>query len=320
MCARSWPPLPSPMCSPVRRGRSWWTWDAAASATTSWSAAATIGRASVTSSSNPNALRVPGCATPARGVGDGWSAPFSDGVGLLAGAGIEFDIAGPLQLAFDYSRVQATIAQTVASTDARGLDFEKLSNELEVGRERLGAWRTACTASSTCIRSGAVPSGPTAAPVSDVRRCVRTSAGTGAGAPTRPPSRRAGISATSTRSVGTSPARPAAARPLPEERARVRACRRRRLRRRRTLQRGRPRQASPVLVGRGRAVRRRDAAGSRPQLAAGRQRARVDVVDAAGHRRDPLSPRPPGGEYRATPRRFGSAVDSTGARWSAMVV
>ena len=44
---------------------------------------------------NPNALDVPGCTTPDRGVGDGWSAPFSDGRGLLAGAGVEFDIAGP---------------------------------------------------------------------------------------------------------------------------------------------------------------------------------------------------------------------------------
>ena len=91
---------------------------------------------------NPNALRVAGCATPDRGAGDGWSAPFSDGAGLLAGAGIEFDIAGPLKLAFDYSRVQAAFDQTVASTNAQGVDFEKLSNELEAGQERLGTWRT----------------------------------------------------------------------------------------------------------------------------------------------------------------------------------
>ena len=91
---------------------------------------------------NPNALRVAGCTTPDRGVGDGWSAPFSDGAGLLAGAGVEFDLAGPWTLAVDYSRVQATFNQTVASTNARGEDFEKLSNELEVGQERLGAWRT----------------------------------------------------------------------------------------------------------------------------------------------------------------------------------
>lgn len=91
---------------------------------------------------NPNALGVPGCTTPDRGVGDGWSAPFSDGHGLLAGAGVEFDIGGPLSLAIDYSRVEAVFDQTVASTDARGVDFEKLSNELEVGQERLGALRT----------------------------------------------------------------------------------------------------------------------------------------------------------------------------------
>ncbi len=91
---------------------------------------------------NPNALRVPGCATPDRGVGDGWSAPFSGGGGLLAGADVEFDIAGPLKLAFDYSRVQAVFDQTVASTDAQGADFEKLSNELDVGQESLGTLRT----------------------------------------------------------------------------------------------------------------------------------------------------------------------------------
>ncbi len=91
---------------------------------------------------NPSALGVPGCATPDRGVGDGWSAPFSDGRGLLAGAGVEFDIGGPLSLAIDYSRVEAVFDQTVASTNAQGADFEKLSSELEVGQERLGALRT----------------------------------------------------------------------------------------------------------------------------------------------------------------------------------
>ena len=88
---------------------------------------------------NPNALSLPGCTTPDRGAGDGWSAPFSDGRGLLAGVGVEFDIGGPLRLAVDYSRVQAVFDQTVASTNALGVDFEKLSNELEVGQERLGA-------------------------------------------------------------------------------------------------------------------------------------------------------------------------------------
>ena len=91
---------------------------------------------------NPGALSVPGCTTPDRGMGDGWSAPFSDGRGLLAGAGVEFDIGGPLRLAIDYSRVEAVFDQTVASTNALGVDFEKLSNELEVGQERLGALRT----------------------------------------------------------------------------------------------------------------------------------------------------------------------------------
>ena len=91
---------------------------------------------------NPNALGVPGCTTLDRGVGDGWLAPFSDGRGLLAGTGIEFGIGGPLSLAIDYSRVEAIFDQTVASTDAQGVDFEKLSNELEVGQERLGALRT----------------------------------------------------------------------------------------------------------------------------------------------------------------------------------
>ena len=91
---------------------------------------------------NPNALRVPGCTTPDRGAGDGWSAPFSDGRGLLAGAGVEFDVGGPWRLAVDYSRVQAVFDQTVASTNAQGVDFEKLSNELEVGQERLGALRS----------------------------------------------------------------------------------------------------------------------------------------------------------------------------------
>ena len=91
---------------------------------------------------NPGALGVPACTTLDRGVGDGWSAPFSGARGLLAGAGVEFDIGGPLSLAIDYSRGEAVFDQTVASTNAQGVDFEKLSSELEVGQERLGAFRT----------------------------------------------------------------------------------------------------------------------------------------------------------------------------------
>lgn len=91
---------------------------------------------------NPNALSLPECTRPDRGVGDGWSAPFSDGGGLLAGIGVEFDIPGPWKLAFGYSRARVVFNQTVASTNAQGLDFEKLSNELEVGQERLGALKT----------------------------------------------------------------------------------------------------------------------------------------------------------------------------------
>jgi opacity protein-like surface antigen len=91
---------------------------------------------------NPNALHVSGCTTPKRGVGDGWSAPFSDGGGLLTGLGIELDIAGPWKLAFDYSQAQAVFDQTVASTDAQGADFEKLSSEVVAGRERLGTLTT----------------------------------------------------------------------------------------------------------------------------------------------------------------------------------
>lgn len=91
---------------------------------------------------NPNALHVPGCATPDRGVGDGWSAPFSDGRGLLAGLGIEFDIAGPWKVAFDYSQTDSVFDQTVASTDAQGVDFEKLTGEVVAGREWLGTLTT----------------------------------------------------------------------------------------------------------------------------------------------------------------------------------
>ena len=164
---------------------------------------------------NPNALRVAGCMTPDRGGGDGWSAPFSDGRGLLAGAGVEFNIAGPWKLAFDYSRVQAVFDQTVASTNAQGVDFEKLSNELVVGQERLGALRTHGVHGVLHlypIRSGRY---------STLRRnrsrlmrpCARTSDGTAGAALTRSSSRRGRISRTSTRFKGISPARPAGARP-----------------------------------------------------------------------------------------------------------
>lgn len=126
---------------PVRK-RLLGTWDGAASATTLLTVAATTGRASATSTSTRTRCACPDARPRTEALATVGRRRSRMAFGLVAGAGVEFDIAGPWTLAVDYSRVHAVFDQTVASTNARGVDFEKLSNELEVGQASLGAFTT----------------------------------------------------------------------------------------------------------------------------------------------------------------------------------
>jgi len=86
---------------------------------------------------NPRALSVPGCASPGRGAGDGWRAPFDPGAGLTGEAEVGFRLSARWRLAAAYSRGATDFDQTVSSTDATGADFDKIGNELSVGEETL---------------------------------------------------------------------------------------------------------------------------------------------------------------------------------------
>ena len=91
---------------------------------------------------NPGALAVPGCSNPNRGAGDGWRAPFDRAAGFSAEAELGYRLSSGYRFAglFSYSRTD--FDQTVSSTDASGADFDKISNELAVGEETLGAVRS----------------------------------------------------------------------------------------------------------------------------------------------------------------------------------
>ena len=88
---------------------------------------------------NPRALSVSGCTSPDRGAGDGWLAPFDPGAGFSAEAQFGFRLSPRWRLAAVYARSSTDFNQTVSSTDATGADFDKISNELSVGEETLGA-------------------------------------------------------------------------------------------------------------------------------------------------------------------------------------
>ena len=88
---------------------------------------------------NPRALALPQCTTPNRGAGDGWLAPFDSGSGLSVEAELGFRFSPRFRVAGIYSRSETGFDQTVASTDATGADFDKISNELSIGQETLGS-------------------------------------------------------------------------------------------------------------------------------------------------------------------------------------
>ena len=87
---------------------------------------------------NPRALSVPGCNAPDRGAGDGWAAPFDGGRGVSAEAELGYRVSPRFRVAVVYGYHATQFDQTVSSTDASGVDFDKIGNELSIGEESLG--------------------------------------------------------------------------------------------------------------------------------------------------------------------------------------
>ena len=85
---------------------------------------------------------MPGCSDSNRGAGDGWRAPFDRATGFSAQVEIGYRFSSRYRLASLYSHSRIDFDQTVSSTDASGADFDKISNELAVGEETLGAARS----------------------------------------------------------------------------------------------------------------------------------------------------------------------------------
>lgn len=91
---------------------------------------------------NPRALAVPGCTSSDRGAGGGWLAPFDSGWGFSLEAELGYRLSLRYRIAGIYAYNETNFNQTVSSTDATGVDFDKISNELSVGEETLGAARS----------------------------------------------------------------------------------------------------------------------------------------------------------------------------------
>ena len=75
---------------------------------------------------NPRALSVPGCTSTDRGAGDGWAAPFDGGGGFSAEAELGYRISPRFRVALVYGYRTTHFDQTVSSTDASGVDFDKM--------------------------------------------------------------------------------------------------------------------------------------------------------------------------------------------------
>ncbi|MYD44098.1 MAG: hypothetical protein F4W90_09445 [Gammaproteobacteria bacterium] len=90
---------------------------------------------------NPNALNLPNCTTAERGAGDGWLANFKPGSGHAMEAEVGVYLNSRIRIAAVYAHDATNFDQTVSSSDASGADFDKISNELAIGEESLGAVR-----------------------------------------------------------------------------------------------------------------------------------------------------------------------------------
>ena len=91
---------------------------------------------------NPRALAVSGCATPDRGAGGGWRAPFDSGWGFSLEAELGYRLSPRYRVAGIYAYNETNFNQTVSSTDATGVDFDKIGSELSVGEETLSDTRS----------------------------------------------------------------------------------------------------------------------------------------------------------------------------------
>ena len=87
---------------------------------------------------NPRALAVPGCTVSNRGYGDGWQAKFDRGSGFSVETELGLRLSSRFRLAVLYAHNTTRFGQTVSSSDATGVDFDKISNELSIGQETLG--------------------------------------------------------------------------------------------------------------------------------------------------------------------------------------
>ena len=129
---------------------------------------------------NPRALSVPGCTAPDRGVGDGWAAPFDGGRGFSAEAELGYRFSPRFRVAIVYGYHTTQFDQTVSSTDASGVDFNKIGNELSTGEESLGLRvRTNCSPSHIVTGRSAADGRPSQAWEWASPRRARTSPGSG---------------------------------------------------------------------------------------------------------------------------------------------
>lgn len=91
---------------------------------------------------NPRALDVPGCTSSGRGSGDGWQANFDSARGLSGELELGYRLLEKTRISGVYSYEITDFDQTVSSSDASGVDFDKISNELAIGEETLSSVRT----------------------------------------------------------------------------------------------------------------------------------------------------------------------------------
>ncbi len=134
---------------------------------------------------NPSALSVPGCTAPDRGAGDGWAAPFDGGGGFSAEAELGYRFSPRFRVAAVNGYNATEFDQTVSSTDASGVDFDKIGNELSTGRSRWGPpVPTNCSPSPIATGRTAAGGRLSRAWGWAWRGCARTSPGSGRAAPT----------------------------------------------------------------------------------------------------------------------------------------
>ena len=89
---------------------------------------------------NPQYANVPGCTDPNRGSGDGWKSNFASAAGLLGNLTVGYQVKPWFRVEVEHATWTVAYDDAVIVGSAKGVNQDKLNQEIFLARERLGTF------------------------------------------------------------------------------------------------------------------------------------------------------------------------------------